>query len=98
MTRCHPVLASSINGPNSSSQRKWSCQTYVEPILRWQPAVSDHKTLICSWSYWFALTKKTMASNVHSAIFGNYDFTQSATPIPFTQKAEQIRQEAEPIQ
>ena len=48
-------------------------------------------------SYPLALAEKEQLATA-SAVFGNYDSTQSATPIPVKRNAEPIRRKAEPIQ
>ena len=73
-----------------------------QSIPRRKATVSlDNKTLKRSLtvhfqSYPLALAEKEQLETA-SAVFGNYDSTQSATPIPFTRNAELIRREAEPI-
>ena len=47
-------------------------------------------------SYPLALAEKEQLATA-IAIFGNYDSTQSAMPIPVTRNAEPIRRKAEPI-
>ena len=61
----------------------------------------DNKTLKRSLavhfqSYPLALAEKEQLATA-SAVFGNYDSTQSAMPIPVMRNAESIRQKAEPI-
>ena len=48
MTRCHPALAFSINGPDSSFAVETVVPNLLNPILRRQAAVSDNKTSIRS--------------------------------------------------
>ena len=93
------ALASSINGLDSSLGRKrWRRQT----IPRRKATVSlDNKTLKRSLavhfqSYPLALAEKKQLATA-SAVFGNYDSTQSATPIPVMRNAESIPRKAEPI-
>jgi len=43
-----------------------------------------------------ALAEKEQLATA-SAVFGNYDSTQSATPIPVTRNAEPIRQNPKPL-
>ena len=75
-----------------------------QTIPRRKATVSlDNKTLKRSLavhfqSYPLALAEKEqLAIATASAVFGNYDSTQSATPIPVTRNAEPIQQKAEPI-
>ena len=74
-----------------------------QAIPRRKATVSlDNKTLKCSLavhfqSYPLALAEKEQLATA-SAVFGNYDSTQSATPIPVKRNAEPIRRKAEPIQ
>ena len=61
----------------------------------------DNKTLKRSLavhfqSYPLALAEKEQLATA-SAVFGNYDSTQSATPILVTRNAEPVRRKAEPI-
>ena len=61
----------------------------------------DNKTLkrslaIHFQSYPLALAEKEQLATA-SAVFGNYDSTQSATPILVTRNAEPIRRKAEPM-
>ena len=61
----------------------------------------DNKTLKRSLavhfqSYPLASAKKEQLATA-SAVFGNYDSTQSAIPIPVTRNAEPIQRKAEPI-
>ena len=73
-----------------------------QTIPRRKDTVSlDNKTLKRSLavhfqSYPLALAEKEQLATA-SAIFGIYDSTQSATPIPVTRNAEPIRRKAEPI-
>jgi len=61
----------------------------------------DNKTLKRSLSVHFQLYLLALAEKeqlaIASAVFGNYDSTQSATPILVTQNAEPIRRKAEPM-
>ena len=62
----------------------------------------DHKTLKCSLavhfqSYLLALAEKEQLATV-SAVFGNYDYTQSAMPILVMRNAELIWRKAKLIQ
>ena len=72
-----------------------------QTIPRRKATVSlDNKTLRHSLavhfqSYPLALAEKEQLAATASAVFGNYDSTQSTTPIPVTQNAEPIRQKAE---
>jgi len=51
----------------------------------------EHSLAVYFQSYPLALAEKEQVATA-SAVFHNYDSTQSAMPIPVTQKAEPIRQ------
>ena len=63
--------------------------------------MSDNKTLKCSLAVHFQLHPLALAEKEQlataCAVFGNYDSTQSATPILVTRNAELIWRKAEPI-
>ena len=73
-----------------------------QTIPRRKATVSlDSKTLKRSLAVHFQLYPLALAEKEQlataSAVFGNYDSTQSATPILVTRNAEPRRQKAEPI-
>ena len=85
------ALASSINGHDSSSVME-TVASKLRQTIPWRKATVslDNKTLKCSLtvhfqSYPLALAEKEQLATA-SAVFGNYDSTQSATPIPVTRK------------
>ena len=81
-------------GLDSSSGRKRWRQSYIKPFQGGR--LLENKTLKRSLavhfqSYPLALAEKEQLATA-SAVFGNYDSTQSATPIPVVRNAEQIQQ------
>ena len=63
-----------------------------QTIPRRKATVSLDRSLAVHFqSYPLALAEKEQLATA-SAVFGNYDSTQSATPIPVTRNAEPIRQ------
>ena len=88
-------LASSIKGLDNSLGWKWQCQSYVKPFqggrlqFCWIIKLLKRSLAVLFQSYPLALAEKEQLATA-SAIFGNYDSTQSATPILVTRNAEPI--------